>query len=323
MRADLVIASWAGDRLGIASRDELLAQGLTADQIDYRVWDRTLLTIHDGVYRHAAAPRSWMADLRAATLATERELGLVAGASSMRLFGIRGVWESLPEILVAGRHLPDLRGVRIRRIDQIDALDIDHRFGIPVVSMPLALLLLGATHSERKVETAIHDAVHLGLTSRAELEAVLDRYAARGRRGVTKFRAGLEALPSDGTATERNLEVDMLRLLRVNGLPRPKVQLPVIDADGIRRRLDLAYPEAKLDIETDGDRWHKIRGDRRSDRRRDDALEAVGWEVQRYDSDDIHVWSGLTVRRIRRSLSARLEIVQSARQRTGSSTYSA
>src|SRR5262245_22579678 len=114
MRADLVIASWAGDRLGIAGRRELLAQGLTADQIEYRVWDHTLLTIHDGVYRHAAAPRSWMGDLRAATLAAERELGLVAGSSAMRLYGIRGVWDAVPEILVAGRHLPDLRDVRIR-----------------------------------------------------------------------------------------------------------------------------------------------------------------------------------------------------------------
>src|SRR6187397_972166 len=98
--------------------------------------------------------------------------------------------------------------------------------------------------------------------------AVLDRYAARGRRGVTKFRAALDSLPSDGTATERNLELDMVRLLRVSGLPRPKVQFRVVDAAGVARRLDVAYPDAMLDIETDGDRWHSLRGDRRSDRRR-------------------------------------------------------
>ena len=316
MRADKIIATWTGDRLGIASRSELTRLGLTDDQIDYRVWDRTLLTVHDGVYRHCAAPVSWEARARAAVLGAEPELALASGPSAMRLYGIRGVWLDAPEILIAGsrRHL--LQGVNVRRIDQIDALDIDHRFGIPVVSLPLALLLLGATHSERKVETAMHDAVHLRLTCEAELEAVLDRYAARGRRGVTKFRAGLDALPSDGTATERNLEVDMLRLIRVSGLPRPKVQFPVIDADGVRRRLDLAYPDAKLDIETDGDRWHKIRRDRYSDRRRDAALEAVGWEVKRYGEDDIHAWPAVTIAVIRRSLATRLELFRSSRQRT-------
>jgi very-short-patch-repair endonuclease len=306
MRPELLIASWAGDRLGVAGRRELLEIGVSRDEIEYRVGDGTLVVLHEAVYRHAAAPALYEGSVRAAVLAAEPELTLASGASAMRLYGIRGYWGDTPEIMIAGsrRHL--LRGVNVRRIDQIDALDINHRFGMPVLSVPLALLLLGATQSERKVETAMHDAVHLGLTNRAELHAILDRYAARGRRGVTRFRAGLESLPSDGTATERNLEVDMLRLIRVNGLPRPKVQFPVVDADGIRRRLDLAYPQAKLDIETDGPRFHKIRRDRRSDRRRDDALEAVGWEVQRYDEDDIHQWSGLTVRRIRRSLATRL-----------------
>jgi len=172
----------------------------------------------------------------------------------MRLYGIRGVWLERPEITVAVAQSHDLRGVRVRRIDQVDLLDVTVRFGIQILSVPLALLALGATESERKVETAVHDAVHLHLATRADLFAVLDRYAARGRRGVTKFRAALDSLPTDGTATETNLELDMVRLLRVSGLPRPKVQYRVVDADGIRRRLDVAYPEAMLDIETDGDR---------------------------------------------------------------------
>ena len=316
MRADQIIASWAGDHLGIASLRELRDLGLTDDQIEYRVWDRTLLVVHERVYRHAGSPMAWEGTVRAAVLGADPDLALASGPSSMKLYGIRGVWSERPEVMVAGsrRHL--LEGVRLRRLDQIDALDISIRLGIPVLSAPLALLLLGATESERKVETAVHDAVHLGLATRADLFAVLDRYAARGRRGVTKFRAALDSLPTDGTATETNLELDMVRLLRVSGLPPPKVQYPVVDADGIRRRLDVAYPEAKLDIETDGDRWHKIPRDRRSDRRRDAALKALGWEVQRYGSDDIHESPARTVGRIRRSLATRLELFQGSRQRT-------
>jgi very-short-patch-repair endonuclease len=305
-----------GDRFGVADRAELLDVGATEDQIDYRVWDRTLLTIHLGVYRHAAAPVSWEGTLRAATLAAGSRLGLASGPSAMRLYGIRGTWSAQPEIIVPGTQRFELEGVHVRRIDQIDLLDMAAYLGIPVLSAPLALLLVGAGASERKVESAVHDAVHLGLTNRDELLEVLDRYAGRGRRGVAKFRRAVQSLPTDGRATERNLELDMVRLLRGNGLPPPRVQFPVRDVHGVRRRLDLAYPEAKLDIETDGDRWHTMRRDRRADRGRDDALEAVGWEVQRYGADDIHQWSGLTVRRVRRSLAARLELFRSSRQRT-------
>jgi len=317
MRVDLTIASWAGDRLGVAGRRELLRIGVTPDEIEYRVTDGTLIPLHEGVYRHAGSPASFEGAVRAAVLGAEPDLALASGPSSMRLYGIRGVWSESVEVMVAGsrRHL--LEGVRLRRLDQIDALDISTRLGIPVLSAPLALLLLGATESERKVETAVHDAVHLGLVTRSSLFAVLDRYAARGRRGVTKFRAALDSLPSDGTATERNLELDMLRLLRLSGLPRPKVQWRVVDADGVCRRLDLAYPDVKLDVETDGDRWHRYRRDRRSDRRRDDALEALGWEVQRYGEDDIHQWPALTVRKIRRSLATRPASDRVSRQRTG------
>jgi len=316
MRVDQMIAVCAGDRFGVVTRAELLELGVSGHEIDHRVRDRTLLPVHEGVYRHVAAPPSWPGRIRAAVLAAAPSLAMASGPSAMRLYGIRGVWLERPEITVAGAQSHDLRGVRVRRIDQVDLLDVTVRFGIQILSVPLALLALGATESERKVETAVHDAVHLHLATRADLFAVLDRYAARGRRGVTKFRAALDSLPTDGTATETNLELDMVRLLRVSGLPRPKVQYRVVDADGIRRRLDVAYPEAMLDIETDGDRWHTMGRDRRLDRRRDAALEALGWEVQRYGEADIHELSAQTVHRIRSSLAVRAPDLRLSGQRT-------
>jgi very-short-patch-repair endonuclease len=306
-----------GDRYGVADRPELRAIGVSDEQIDYRVAESTLLPIHDSVYRHAAAPWTLEGALRAAVLAARPDIALVSGPSAMRLYGVRGVWDDVPEIIVAGDHRHLLRGVNVRRIDQIDALDIGMHLGIPALSVSLALLLLGATESERKVETAMHDAVYLRLTTRPELVAVLDRYAARGRRGVTKFRKALKALPADGKVTERNLELDLVQLLRLHGLPEPRLQYEVFDANGVRRRLDLAYPDAMLDIEADGDRWHKSEIDRRRDAHRDLALEAVGWQVQRYGPDEIHQWPSMTVGRIRRSLVARAGLSGAGHQRTG------
>ncbi len=68
------------------------------------------------------------------------------------------------------------------------------------------------------------------------------------------------------------------------------------------RKLDLGFAEQMLDVETDGDRWHLNLYDRAADRRRDRALEDVGWEVQRYGSSDVHLVPGPMLAQIRRSL---------------------
>ena len=61
----------------------------------------------------------------------------------------------------------------------------------------------------------------------------------------------------------------------------------MVDGDGRKRKLDLAWPERVLDLETDGDRWHTSRRDRQAMKVRDAALRAVGYDVVRVDSDDV------------------------------------
>ena len=302
MGTNAIIAHWAADHFGVISLPEAEDLGVSYDEIRHYKRDVVLRRRHRGVYFHAAAPPTFEGELRAAVLAAGCP-AWASGPSAMRLFGIRGEWSDVPEITVLGTEFHELQGVHVRRIDRLDPADCGMWFGIPVLTPPLALLGLGATYSERKVETAIHDAVHLKLTTRVKLLDVLQRYGGRGRRGTVKLRTAVRHLPKDGTATERNLELDMLRLLRANGLPEPAVQYPVLDADGRKRRLDLAYVEAKLDIETDGDRWHTMTRDRAKDRQRDRALIALGWEIQRYGSADIHLHAGRTLAKIRRSLS--------------------
>jgi very-short-patch-repair endonuclease len=115
----------------------------------------------------------------------------------------------------------------------------------------------------------------------------------------------VRSLDEDGRASQTNLELDLVRLLALHGLPTPQLQLPVVGADGVTRKLDLAFAEQMLDVETDGDRWHLNLYDRAADRLRDRALEEVGWEVQRYGSSDVHLDPGPMLARIRSSLVAR------------------
>ncbi|MDQ3294120.1 MAG: endonuclease domain-containing protein, partial [Actinomycetota bacterium] len=73
------------------------------------------------------------------------------------------------------------------------------------------------------------------------------------------------------------------------GAPEPLLQAPVVDADGRRRRLDLAWPERSLDVETDGDRWHLNPADRRAMTDRDRALAAAGTKTLRFSSSDLEL----------------------------------
>ncbi len=118
------------------------------------------------------------------------------------------------------------------RLDRIAAQDHTKRFGIPVLAPPLALLLLGASESDRRVHVAVHDLVFQRFTARRHLLDVLKRYGGRGRRGTTKFRAAVRSLDEDGRASQTNLELDLVRLLALHGLPTPQLQLPVLGADG-------------------------------------------------------------------------------------------
>lgn len=52
-------------------------------------------------------------------------------------------------------------------------------------------------------------------------------------------------------------------------------------------RVDFADRERRLAVEVDGDRYHSKRAARSHDRRRDRALRAPGWEVLRFDADDV------------------------------------
>ena len=63
------------------------------------------------------------------------------------------------------------------------------------------------------------------------------------------------------------------------GLPIPKLQYEIVDANRELRRIDFAWPERRIAVEYDGVDWHSDPDAMRRDRRRRAALEDVGWAV--------------------------------------------
>jgi hypothetical protein len=120
-----------------------------------------------------------------------------------------------------------------------------------------------------------------------------------GRRGIVAVR---ELLPlADGRA-ESPMESEARLAMIDGGLPMPELQYEVIDGNRRLRRLDFAWPDARLAVEYDGLDWHGDPDALRRDRERTAALQDVGWTVIAIVFDDVRYRPWEFVARIDRQL---------------------
>jgi hypothetical protein len=117
---------------------------------------------------------------------------------------------------------------------------------------------------------------------------------ARARWALAKVRSGVDS-PAE-TAIR-------LRLVDA-GLPEPLVDHPIMVAGGLVLHSDLAYPEARIDIEYEGDAHRTDRATWYSDIERRELIEDAGWRTVRVAAPALHDPASL-VRRIRTLLSIR------------------
>jgi hypothetical protein len=97
-----------------------------------------------------------------------------------------------------------------------------------------------------------------------------------GRRGIVAVR---ELIPLADALAESPMESEARLAMIDGGLPMPELQYEIIDGNREPRRVDFAWPKARLAVEYDGVDWHSDPDAMKRDRRRRAALEAIGWIV--------------------------------------------
>src|SRR6266704_833903 len=257
---------------GIVRRSQLVAVGLTRHQIA-RLLDSRLLTTtpHRGVYQSTSAPRSpgsqaWLA---------------VLGARAVLSYLSSAAWWDLPveqdgRIHITRRERQRLlthKRIRVHRTLLVPSA-VTTRYGLDVTTRTETLLdCLGWVQVDRAFQQS--------WLSRRDIERRLDEQGGRwGNRQLARLLR--ESRPGAEAESERRLQ----RLLDEAGIGGWKGNHLVVIA-GRRFRLDVAFPEHRLDVEVDGWAYHRSKEARDRDIERDNLLTQAGWRVLRFSWEDV------------------------------------
>lgn len=170
--------------------------------------------------------------------------------------------------------------------------DLVRRRGLPVTSPVRTLFDLARRLSLADAVAALDWSLH---QRRVSLARVWGYFEERGRWPGSR-QAG-RALELADPRAESTMESRLRVLLVEGGLPRPDVQLWVGD-----RRLDLAYRQARLGIEYDGDGHRERLSD---DNRRQNWLLAQGYVLLRFTAADVYQRPAAIVAQVAQQLAAR------------------
>jgi very-short-patch-repair endonuclease len=238
-----VISRLAGRQRGVVARWQLLAAGVTRNQIDVRVAAGRLHEIHRGVYLvgHEVAPLH--AAEAAAVLACHGHATISHESSAV-------LWELTPyraptpiRVTVSPERRLDRLNLHIHRATLAPG-DICRRHGLPLTSPPRAILELAGSLELGELEHLIAEAHYRKLASDAELRQQVARNP--GRRGVRRLRAVLE-LPGGPRRTRSPAERELLGLLR-----RANVTGYETNARIHGFEVDFLWRKQRLVVEVDG-----------------------------------------------------------------------
>jgi very-short-patch-repair endonuclease len=268
-----VLARIAGREHGLVTRPELLAAGVTDEEIKQRLRKGALLREYPGVYRVGHRAPSLEARYVAAVRACG-EGALLSGRAAGYLFGALKGLAPPPEVTAPTQRR--VKGVQTRR-SRVDPRDATTFRRIPVTTLPRTLVDLAAVLDPDELARACHEAEVRHGTTAALVEAVLERRPKSP--GAAKLRA---VLRGDAPITLSRLEKRFLALLR-----QARLALPVTNRRTGRHWVDCRWPDLRLTVELDSYRYHNSRHAWEQDRRREREARARGDDFRRYTYGDV------------------------------------
>ncbi|MEU1888693.1 hypothetical protein [Micromonospora sp. WMMD987] len=248
-------------------------------------WER----VCRGILRAGGGPVTvdqarWVAVLAAGTDA------VLAGLAAAQAGGLRGRWryETVDVLIPYHRQAPDLLrrlplGMPAVRVRRTRHLDDDRQRGRPDRTTMARSLVDAAQwmRSDDDAQAVLAAGCQQRRVTPDELDSVARRLprlrrAAVIRRTIGDLAGGAEALS----------EIDLVRLCRRYGLPRPELQERRRDADGRTRYLDAYWRRWGLHVEVDGAHHMDVRH-WAADLRRQNGVWISGDRILRFTAFDV------------------------------------
>jgi very-short-patch-repair endonuclease len=258
---------------GVVTRKQLLAAGVSKEEIRRRIRKGALLGVHSGVYRVGHKAPSIEARYHAAVLACG-EGAVLSGEAAGWLWGLVKGTAPPPEVTAPTRR--EVRGVRTRHARR-GATEATTRHGIPITTVPRTLVDLSSLLQLEDLARACHEAGVLHGTTPRHVEEILShRPSTPGAKQLRKVMHG------EVHVTLSRLERRFLARLREARLPEP-----VTNRKAGEKRVDCRWPQHNLTVELDSYRYHSSRHAWERDRRREREAHARGDQFRRFTHDDV------------------------------------
>jgi very-short-patch-repair endonuclease len=289
-KSDTRILERATKQHGVVSRAQLLALGLTGTQVDCRIRNGLLRPLHRGVFQVGPVVTEF-GPAMAACLACGRTAAVSHVTAGVLTHILKERPEAPIDVTVVGTTRVHV-GLRVHRVSDLPAREVQRHRGIRITSPMRTLLDLAAVLSVRELERVVAESIALGLIRERSLLRFVDEHAgARGARALRGVLAGsLARLRSEAEGEFRDL-------MAAAGLPEPEANRHVLSYE-----VDFVWRRQRLIVEVDGARFHMPRAAFEQDRRRDAELTAAGWRVIRVTWNQITRESHMVVARVAQAL---------------------
>jgi very-short-patch-repair endonuclease len=238
----------------------LLALGLDAGAITYRVKAGRLHPVHRGVYAVGHRPPSPLARAMAAVLACGPD-ALLSHRSAGALWRILPTWPVRTDVTALTHRAHP--GIHVHRSPHAETTT---HYGIRVTTPLRTLVDLADVLPAKRLTRALNEAQVQRLVTPAELTTLLTRYPGRRTSQLTPERG----------ATRSDLEDDFTRFLKRHHLPLPERNQTIAGHE-----VDAVYRQHRLVIELDSRRFHATPHAFEKDRDRDADLLNAGFPTIR------------------------------------------
>ncbi len=205
--------------------------------------------------------------------------------------------EEVPDLHVLtpiGHHLRDSDGLVVHRREGAPLATVDGR---PATTAAWTAVEVARSLRRPRALATLDAALRSGTCTPSTLTSAAARQ--KRRRGIVGVR---ELIPLARPQAESPMESEARLVMRDGGLPAPVLQYEVVDGNRELRRLDFAWPFAGVAAEYDGEAAHSGPDAMRRDRRRQAALQDIGWTVIPMLAEDVRRQPVELVARIERQL---------------------